>query len=72
MGYTGGGCAVAFGPLEKSTGVDCTAIEGVSDVGCVAGTCVVKRCSRGWALSEDGTSCVPFGKGYSYIDQTVW
>jgi len=75
-----GGCTVPFG-LSSSTkpdGVDCTSIDGVSDVGCVAGACVVHKCRAGWLLSEDGEGCVKvgygfgFGEGSTLAEQTVW
>ncbi len=53
----GGGCAI---PLDESSpdGVDCTAIPGVVDVACRAGSCVVSRCVPGYEVSLDGTFCL--------------
>ncbi|KAL7410023.1 hypothetical protein BDY24DRAFT_372186 [Mrakia frigida] len=42
-----GGCA-------GGTGVDCSDIIGVSEVACVAGSCVVDSCVRGFDLSPAG------------------
>ncbi|PIL31523.1 hypothetical protein GSI_06225 [Ganoderma sinense ZZ0214-1] len=52
-----GGCAI---PLDDSSpdGVDCTAIPGVVDVACRAGSCVVNRCIPGYEISTDGTFCL--------------
>ncbi|KAI1794000.1 hypothetical protein LXA43DRAFT_186797 [Ganoderma leucocontextum] len=52
-----GGCAI---PLDTSSpeGVDCTAIPGVADVACRAGSCVVNRCVPGYEVSVDGTFCL--------------
>ncbi|RPD65026.1 hypothetical protein L227DRAFT_276386 [Lentinus tigrinus ALCF2SS1-6] len=52
-----GGCAF---PLDAFSphGVDCTAIPGVTDVSCMAGSCVVHRCAPGFIVSEDSTFCV--------------
>ncbi|TFK94951.1 hypothetical protein K466DRAFT_534758 [Polyporus arcularius HHB13444] len=52
-----GGCAF---PLDAFSphGLDCTAIPGVTDVSCVAGACVVRRCAPGFVTSDDGTFCV--------------
>jgi hypothetical protein len=46
-----GGC------VAEGRGQDCTAIEGASDVACIASRCVVSACRRGWT-SADG-ACVP-------------
>ena len=55
--FAGGGCAT---PLDAFSphGVDCTAIPGVTDVSCMAGSCVVNRCAPGFVVSEDSTFCV--------------
>jgi hypothetical protein len=41
-------------------GQDCTAIEGVEDVECRMGSCLVHRCdkSAGWRVSDDRSTCV--------------
>lgn len=56
--HTGGGCQT---PLLQTdpTGVDCTAIPGVTDVICWASRCVVQRCKKGFEVSPDQTACVP-------------
>ncbi|EJU06036.1 hypothetical protein DACRYDRAFT_19363 [Dacryopinax primogenitus] len=48
-----GGCAIPYGD-ETPTGTDCTQIQGVSDVLCQEGRCVVLRCRPGWQVQEDG------------------
>lgn len=53
----GGGCMVPFGYMP-ARGVDCTAIPGVMDVACAAGTCVVHRCLPGYIVSQDRSFCV--------------
>ncbi|THH30635.1 hypothetical protein EUX98_g3549 [Antrodiella citrinella] len=52
-----GGCAV---PLMRGTprGIDCTAIPGVADVSCGAGSCVVHRCLPGYVPSLDRAFCI--------------
>ncbi|KAF8298202.1 hypothetical protein DL93DRAFT_2033209, partial [Clavulina sp. PMI_390] len=52
-----GGCAepYIFGllPWEVESlvpGEDCTAQEGVSDVECWRGSCLVRKCKKGWNL----------------------
>ena len=44
-----------FSPI----GQDCTALPGVADVSCLSGECAVHRCMPGYALSHDGTHCIP-------------
>lgn len=48
---------VSFG-LTPAHGVDCTAIPGVMDVSCVAGSCIVRRCQPGYVVSLDGSYCL--------------
>ena len=48
---------VPFGSTP-ARGVDCTAIPGVMDVGCVSGQCIVRRCQEGYAVSLDGSYCL--------------
>ncbi|KIK70234.1 hypothetical protein GYMLUDRAFT_34723 [Collybiopsis luxurians FD-317 M1] len=38
-------------------GVDCSAISGVADVGCVAGRCIVNKCMPGYKVSQSGHHC---------------
>ncbi|KIK63331.1 hypothetical protein GYMLUDRAFT_241830 [Collybiopsis luxurians FD-317 M1] len=38
-------------------GVDCTSIPGVSDVGCSAGRCVIRKCMSGYKVSSNGHDC---------------
>ncbi|PCH33632.1 hypothetical protein WOLCODRAFT_22134 [Wolfiporia cocos MD-104 SS10] len=47
-----GGCA------STGAGQDCTAIEGVKNVGCEHGHCAIYTCAQGYKLSTDGQSCV--------------
>ncbi|KAI0815378.1 hypothetical protein BC629DRAFT_865281 [Irpex lacteus] len=53
-----GGCMIPFGH-NLATGIDCTAIPGVVDVSCAAGSCVVRSCQAGYRLSESKDRCVP-------------
>ncbi|KAH8094605.1 hypothetical protein BXZ70DRAFT_347818 [Cristinia sonorae] len=52
-----GGCAI---PLMRGSphGVDCTAIPGVADVSCGAGSCIVHRCLPGYTPSLDRSFCI--------------
>ncbi|KAI0783350.1 hypothetical protein C8Q75DRAFT_810936 [Abortiporus biennis] len=52
-----GGCAI---PLNARSphGIDCTAIPGVSDVSCGAGSCRVHSCLPGYSVSMDKTYCI--------------
>jgi len=52
-----GGCAV---PLMHGSprGIDCTAIPGIADVSCGAGTCIVHRCLPGYTPSLDRSFCI--------------
>lgn len=56
--FVGGGCVL---PLTQSSpvGRDCTAIQGVADVACMSGECVVRRCLKGFTPSTDGARCNP-------------
>jgi len=47
-----GGC------VSTGEGQDCTAIEGVWNVGCEQGRCAVYTCAQGYKQSADGTSCI--------------
>ncbi|TKA58329.1 hypothetical protein B0A53_00067 [Rhodotorula sp. CCFEE 5036] len=47
-----GGCA-------SEGGVDCTSIEGVAAVGCVAGVCEIWSCEDGYSFDADQGLCVP-------------
>ena len=53
----GGGCVV---PLAYGSphGIDCTAIPGVADVSCGAGSCIVHRCLPGYTPSLDRSFCI--------------
>ncbi|EJD08476.1 uncharacterized protein FOMMEDRAFT_43207, partial [Fomitiporia mediterranea MF3/22] len=42
---------------QGSIGVDCTALEGVEDVRCSAGRCVVLTCESGWTVAPSGDHC---------------
>ncbi|KAJ2913268.1 hypothetical protein MD484_g7140, partial [Candolleomyces efflorescens] len=53
-----GGCLVSVtNELDKSGGQDCTAIDGVSDVACVQGSCLVRKCMPGYEVGPDGKTC---------------
>ncbi|KAF9555940.1 hypothetical protein CPC08DRAFT_820776 [Agrocybe pediades] len=58
-----GGCIITssnnYNSRSKKEGVDCTAIQGVSDVSCITGQCVVDRCMPGYSVNASGDSCVP-------------
>lgn len=47
-----GGC------VGEGHGQDCSAIDGVADVACIASRCVVSACQTGWTL-VNGTTCEP-------------
>ncbi|KZO94921.1 hypothetical protein CALVIDRAFT_556120 [Calocera viscosa TUFC12733] len=51
-----GGCVYPL-PGRVAGGVDCTDIDGVEDVSCMQGFCVVNSCREGYAVSADGQSC---------------
>lgn len=54
----GGGCTVPLG-RSLALGTDCTAIPGVMDVACLAGSCAVQRCQSGLVVAPNGSSCMP-------------
>ncbi|KAF8308191.1 hypothetical protein DL93DRAFT_2087194 [Clavulina sp. PMI_390] len=76
-----GGCVIPYTlgltPYEIAelpVGVDCTAMEGVSDVECRMGRCIVHKCKKGFkraaVLQDDGEAsfdCVPMTKQTSSI-----
>jgi len=47
-----GGCA------STGAGQDCSAIEGVWNVGCEQGVCAIYTCAQGYKRSTDGQSCI--------------
>ena len=47
-----------------ASGIDCTAIPGVMDVACSAGSCIVKKCLPGYKLSADYSTCVTSGNRF--------
>lgn len=54
-----GGCTYPYALEEHPiSGMDCTAIPGVSGVQCISGSCVVSRCKRGWTVSPSQTECM--------------
>ncbi|TRM59091.1 hypothetical protein BD626DRAFT_509712 [Schizophyllum amplum] len=56
-----GGCMTPHGFLVSSpqaSGVDCSALPNVIEVGCVASKCVVNRCKASFVPSEDASRCV--------------
>ncbi|GAA5965984.1 hypothetical protein JCM8115_004786 [Rhodotorula mucilaginosa] len=46
------------GACASAGGVDCTAIEGVAAVGCVAGVCEIWSCEDGFSFDADKAACV--------------
>ncbi|KZV75297.1 hypothetical protein PENSPDRAFT_571774 [Peniophora sp. CONT] len=50
---TGGGCDIPLTPYTPR-GTDCSALPGVADVFCGAGSCIVRRCLPGWIVAVDG------------------
>ncbi|KAH8094606.1 hypothetical protein BXZ70DRAFT_348089 [Cristinia sonorae] len=52
-----GGCAVPL-TISSPQGIDCTAIPGVADVSCHAGSCMVHRCLPGYTPSHDRSFCI--------------
>lgn len=56
--FSCGGCTFhGFEDERLVSGVDCSFIDGVSDVSCVAGKCRVRKCMKGWKVAENGTTC---------------
>lgn len=56
----GGGCMIqsSYPGFSKEEGVDCTAINGISDVSCVEGRCRVRRCMSGYSVNNAGDNCI--------------
>ncbi|EPQ61267.1 hypothetical protein GLOTRDRAFT_32348 [Gloeophyllum trabeum ATCC 11539] len=56
-----GGCVddSRAGTPSTDGGRDCSAIPHVDDVSCSNGTCKIRKCSRGFMLSEDQDNCIP-------------
>ncbi|KAJ6487737.1 hypothetical protein C8R45DRAFT_827272, partial [Mycena sanguinolenta] len=52
-------CGGCVGTGSDFQGQDCSAIENASDVSCVAGRCLVRKCDRNFELSDKQDSCVP-------------
>ncbi|EIM81346.1 uncharacterized protein STEHIDRAFT_66492, partial [Stereum hirsutum FP-91666 SS1] len=52
-----GGCALPLSPYQK-IGQDCTAIPGVADVQCLSSSCVIHRCTPGFAPADDAPACI--------------
>ncbi|KAJ7021464.1 hypothetical protein C8F04DRAFT_1314359, partial [Mycena alexandri] len=50
-----GGCSY---DLSTSSGRDCSAIPGVSDVSCIKGQCVVHKCMTGYDTDDKHSQCV--------------
>ncbi|KAI0724529.1 hypothetical protein C8T65DRAFT_5528 [Cerioporus squamosus] len=56
-----GGCVANDSPFGEKTangGRDCSAIPYVDSVTCQRGSCVIERCTSGYAVSTDGQRCV--------------
>ncbi|KDR72988.1 hypothetical protein GALMADRAFT_125876, partial [Galerina marginata CBS 339.88] len=61
-----GGCMVpSFLSYSDHDGLDCTAIDGVSDVACVSGKCLIHKCMPGYSLNKTG-DCVLDEGYYNY------
>ena len=54
----GGGCMVSSLLTPQADGVDCTAIQGISDVSCFRGQCVVHQCVPGYEPNSLEDSCI--------------
>ncbi|KAH8088980.1 hypothetical protein BXZ70DRAFT_1042305 [Cristinia sonorae] len=65
-----GGCVA---PLSEgySEGTDCTAIQGVSDVSCVSGSCIVGRCLAGYIPSADRRTCIREAELEEDLDDSI-
>ncbi|KAL0948025.1 hypothetical protein HGRIS_010651 [Hohenbuehelia grisea] len=55
-----GGCMYSF-DNAPATGRDCSAIQEVNSVSCVAGACQVQSCRLGYRVSGDGSNCTEVG-----------
>ncbi|KIM44098.1 hypothetical protein M413DRAFT_68475, partial [Hebeloma cylindrosporum] len=53
-----GGCVVSSSLTHQADGVDCTAIQGSSDVSCFRGQCVVHQCEPGYEPNALEDACV--------------
>lgn len=49
---------ISSGFTQHPDGVDCTAIQGVSDVSCYRGQCLIRRCMAGYEPNALKDSCV--------------
>ena len=49
---------VSSGFTQLPDGVDCTAIQGISDVSCSRGQCLVRRCMPGYEPNALKDSCL--------------
>lgn len=54
----GGGCMVSSILTPLADGVDCTAIQGISDASCFRGQCVVHQCVPGYEPNALEDSCI--------------
>ena len=54
----GGGCVVSSSLTHQADGVDCTAIQGVSDASCFRGQCIVHQCLPGYEPNALEDSCI--------------
>jgi hypothetical protein len=56
--------------MDGLTGVDCTAIEGVADVACLGGRCIVHRCMPGYKVRTRGSEsrCVSDERSVDAMD----
>jgi len=61
--------ACAFPLPGQPFGVDCTALPGTAEVGCVQGSCNISACLHGYELSEDGRACVRAEPQWGFVKQ---
>lgn len=61
----GGGCMLPSPFSDPSDpfqrGVDCSSLEGVSDIACISGKCVATKCLPGYQISQANNECVSAG-----------
>lgn len=63
-----GGCLLSVkSEYNQNGGQDCTAIEGVADVSCDQGSCVVQKCMSGYEPDASGAYCVPAEREKSFF-----
>ena len=53
-----------------TNGTDCSSLEGIEDVSCISGSCVVHACRPGYAISAEGDSCAR-GSGRNSVHEAT-